>query len=175
MTIRPRLTLVCLVALALSLPPLSTAAEMKGGEAPGTAVVETVLDAFHDAAARADEPAYFALLADSAVFLGTDATERWTKEEFLAFARPHFASGKGWRFVPRDRQVALSADGRVAWFDELLDSESYGECRGTGVLERIGDHWLIQQYHLTIPVPNELAREVVARIRGLRSGESAAP
>lgn len=171
MTIRRSLALACLLALSL----VCTTAARSGGEAPEAAAVAEVLDAFHDAAARADEPAYFALLADSAVFLGTDARERWTKGEFLAFARPHFASGKGWRFVPRDRQVALSADGRVAWFDELLDSESYGECRGTGVLERLGDRWLIQQYHLTIPVPNELAREVVARIRGLRSGESAAP
>ena len=173
MTIRPRFALACL--LALLLPPHATAAAQKGGEAPGTVAVETVLDAFHDAAARADEAAYFGLLADGAVFLGTDARERWTKEAFLAFARPHFAAGRGWRFVPRDRHVALSADGRVAWFDELLDSESYGECRGTGVLERTGDRWRIQQYHLTIPVPNELAREVVARIRGLPPGEPAAP
>jgi ketosteroid isomerase-like protein len=173
MTIRPSLPLVCLLALALS--PIPAAAARSGGEAPEAAEVGAVLDAFHDAAARADEAAYFALLADSAVFLGTDATERWAKGEFLAFARPHFASGKGWRFVPRGRQIQLAAGGRVAWFDELLDSESYGECRGTGVLERIGDRWLIQQYHLTIPVPNELAREVVTRIRALGEGTPPAP
>jgi ketosteroid isomerase-like protein len=164
------------LALLIAFPLAAGAAAASAGEAPDpTAAVAAVLDAFHDAAARADEEAYFALLAESAVFLGTDAGERWPKEAFLAFARPHFAAGRGWRFVPRDRHVALSADGRVAWFDELLDSESYGECRGTGVLERIAERWRIQQYHLTIPVPNELAREVVARIRGLRSGEPAAP
>lgn len=173
MTIRPSFALACL--LAVSLTPIPTAAARSGVEAPETGAVGAVLDAFHDAAARADEATYFALLADSAVFLGTDATERWTKAEFLAFARPHFAAGKGWRFVPRDRHVALSAGGRVAWFDELLDSESYGECRGTGVLERIGDRWLIQQYHLTIPVPNELAREVVGRIRSLAAEAPPAP
>ena len=107
--------------------------------------------------------AYFALLAEDAVFLGT-ATERWPKAAF-GYAHPHFAAGRGWRFDPGTRQIALSADGRVAWFDELLASESYGECRGSGVLERLDGRWLIRQYHLTIPIPNALAGEVVARIR----------
>ncbi len=125
-----------------------------------------VLDAFHTTASKADEEAYFALLAPNAVFLGTDATERWDKTAFRAFAHPHFSQGKGWTFKPRDRHVDFSQDGRVAWFDELLDSESYGECRGTGVLEKAVDGgWKITQYHLTIPMPNDLAKNLVAKIR----------
>lgn len=130
-----------------------------------TTAITTVLDAFHSAAARADEEAYFALLAPNAVFLGTDATERWDKAAFRAFAHPYFAEGKGWTFTPRDRHVDLSRNGRVAWFDELLDSATYGECRGTGALERVDGGWKIVQYHLTIPMPNDLAKELVARIR----------
>lgn len=130
-----------------------------------TTAIATVLDAFHAAAARADEEAYFALLAPNAVFLGTDATERWDKAAFRAFAHPYFAAGKGWTFTPRNRHVDLSRDGRVAWFDELLDSATYGECRGTGVLEKVDGGWKIVQYHLTIPMPNDLAKELVARIR----------
>lgn len=130
------------------------------------AAVDVVLDAFHAAAAHADEAAYFALLAPNAVFLGTDASERWEAPAFRAFAHPYFAQGKGWTFVPRGRHVDFSRDGRVAWFDELLDSATYGECRGSGVLERTDDAgWWIVQYHLTIPIPNDLAKEVVARIR----------
>lgn len=129
------------------------------------AAISTVLDAFHAAAARADEEAYFALLAPNAVFLGTDATERWNKAAFRTFAHPYFAKGQGWTFTPRDRHVDFSQDGRVAWFDELLDSASYGECRGTGVLEMRDGGWKIVQYHLTIPMPNDLAKELVARIR----------
>lgn len=131
----------------------------------GAGAVAAVLDAFHGAAARADEKAYFALLAPNAVFLGTDATERWDKTAFRAFARPYFAAGKAWTFIPRDRHVDVSQDGRVAWFDELLDSASYGECRGSGVLERNDGGWRIVQYHLTIPMPNDLAKELVERIR----------
>ena len=129
------------------------------------AAVSTVLDAFHAAAARADEEAYFALLAPNAVFLGTDATERWDKAAFRTFAHPYFARGQGWTFTPRDRRVDFSRDGRTAWFDELLDSATYGECRGTGVLEKGDGGWKIVQYHLTIPMPNDLAKDFVARIR----------
>jgi len=105
------------------------------------------------------------LAAPNAVFLGTDATERWDKAAFQAFAHPYFAKGKAWTFTPRDRHIDLSHDGRVAWFDELLDSATYGECRGSGVLEKTEGGWKITQYNLTIPMPNDLAKDLVARIR----------
>ncbi len=157
-------------ATVLAVPaalPSALAAQAAVGAAHGTetAAVSRVLDGFHTAAAKADEAAYFALLAENAVFLGTDATERWGRAAFQAFAHPHFASGKGWTFTPRDRHVDFSRDGRVAWFDELLDSATYGECRGTGVLEKLDGGWKITQYHLTIPLPNDLAKDLVARIR----------
>jgi len=140
-------------------------APLRAAEPAVAAAVNQSLDAFHRAAARADEAAYFDLMAPEFVFLGTDATERWTKETFRTFAHPYFAQGKGWAFVPRQRHVDLAAEGRIAYFDELLDSASYGECRGSGVLERIGSAWKLRQYHLTIPLPNALAKEIVARIR----------
>jgi ketosteroid isomerase-like protein len=152
-----------LTALAAAL--LLTAGIASAQTSSENAAVGAVLDAFHTAASKADEQAYFDLLAPNAVFLGTDATERWDKTAFRAFAHPHFSKGTGWTFKPRDRHVDLSRDGKVAWFDELLDSETYGECRGTGVLEKIGGGWKITQYHLTIPMPNDLAKEFVARIR----------
>lgn len=165
------LALIPAFALLLSLPTLAGAAQ-----SDSKAEVARALDAFHAAAARADEAAYFDLLAPAAVFLGTDATERWDKEAFRAFAHTYFAQGKGWTFVPRDRHVDFAAAGRIAWFDELLDSASYGECRGTGLLERGADgRWRILQYHLTIPVPNQLAKEVVARIRASQAASAPTP
>lgn len=130
-----------------------------------TEAVAKTLDAFHTAASKADEEAYFDLMAPNGVFLGTDATENWDKAAFRAFAHPHFSQGKGWTFTPRDRHIYLSREGQVAWFDELLDSATYGECRGTGVLEKLDGKWKIAQYHLTIPMPNDLAKDFVARIR----------
>jgi ketosteroid isomerase-like protein len=128
--------------------------------------VNATLDAFHAAASKADEAKYFDLYASSGIFFGTDATERWSKEEFRAYAHPHFSKGKGWTFTPRDRHVYFSKKGDVAWFDERLDSASYGECRGTGVLQWREGGWKIEQYNLTIPIPNDLADEFVRKIRG---------
>ena len=166
------LALACVLAGPLS---AQTAPAAPGKPSAEAAAVAGVLDAFHAAASRADEKAYFGLQAPNFVFLGTDATERWDKEAFLAFARPYFSEGKGWTFTPRDRHIDLSRDGRVAWFDELLDSATYGECRGTGALEKTEGGWKIVQYHLTIPMPNDLAKDFVARIREAKKGGAPKP
>lgn len=139
--------------------------------APDLATVEVtdVLNRFHRAAARADAKDYFGLFAPDAVFIGTDATERWTIDQFRAYAEPHFSKGKGWLYVPRERHVAFSADGRVAWFDELLDSPGYGASRGTGVLLKTDAGWRLAQYALTFPIPNELAKELTARIKAFEA------
>lgn len=47
----------------------------------------------------------------------------------------------------------------------MLDNDKYGECRGTGVLVKLGGAWRIVQYNLTIPIPNEIALDVVEMIR----------
>lgn len=139
------------------------------GRAPARApeTIAKVLDDFHDAAAKADQKRYFGHFADNAVFLGTDASERWTKAQFLTYAKPFFDQGRGWTYFPRDgaRHITISDDGKTAWFDEALDNAKYGLCRGTGVLTRAGDDWRIAQYNLTVPVPNDLLDEVVSMIR----------
>lgn len=132
---------------------------------PSTAAVAAVLDDFHDAAAKADEERYFGHFAEEAVFLGTDATERWDKAAFRAYAQPHFAKGKGWTYRPIERHVSFSANGAAAWFDERLRHEKWGECRGSGALVLRKGRWLVVQYNLTVPVPNELLETVVGMIR----------
>jgi ketosteroid isomerase-like protein len=129
------------------------------------AAIHRALDDWHDAAADADEARYFGAMAPEFVFLGTDATERWNVAAFREFAHPYFAKGKAWTFLPRNRHVMLAPSGDVAWFDEKLDSASYGECRGSGVLRRIDGAWKIAHYNLTIPIPNDLAKTVVGMIR----------
>ncbi len=127
--------------------------------------VGAVLDDFHQAAGEADSARYFAHFAPDGVFIGTDATERWTVEEFRAYAEPYFSKGQGWSYSPLERHVEFSRDETVAWFDERLWNESYGEVRGSGVLRRIGGRWSISQYVLSFPVPNDVAKEVVRVIR----------
>ena len=132
------------------------------------ATVNGVVDDWHKAAAEADEGRYFGHMTADSVFLGTDATERWDYAAFRAFAHPYFAKGTAWTFVPHDRHVMIDSSGDTAWFDEALDSASYGQCRGTGVLRRVNGAWKIAHYNLTIPIPNDLAKEFVARIRAAR-------
>ena len=125
--------------------------------------VASQLDDFHQAASNADFDAYFDLFSKNGVFIGTDASERWPVDAFKEFVRPYFSQGKGWTYVPRDRTIVVHGD--VAWFDELLDSESYGECRGSGVLVKEGGQWKVAQYNLHFPVPNDLAKPITKMIK----------
>jgi hypothetical protein len=133
----------------------------------GTAItdINRVLNDFHAAAAAADFNRYFGHFAQDAVFLGTDATERWTVEQFQAYARPHFRPGGGWTYHPRGRNVSFTPDARTAFFDELLDNAGLGETRGSGVLVLEDGEWKVAQYNLSIPIPNPLADTVVTLIR----------
>jgi ketosteroid isomerase-like protein len=133
--------------------------------AAAEAAVGAVLDQLHAAASAADFDRYFGLYARNAVFLGTDATERWTLDEFKDYARGPFSEGRGWTYAVLERHIAVSEHGHTAWFDERLDNAFLGETRGSGVLVQDGDAWKVAQYNLTIPVPNDLAAEFVARIR----------
>ena len=127
--------------------------------------VASVIDAWHAAAAAADEEKYFSYFTRDAVFLGTDPTERWSRDAFRKWAHPHFAKGKAWSFRTVSRWISFAPDLRVAWFDETLDTPNMGACRGSGVLLRSGDTWKIAQYNLSIPIPNALTDEVVRQIR----------
>lgn len=128
--------------------------------------VGAMLDDWHQAAAAADEARYFAHFAPNGVFMGTDATERWTVAQFRAYAKPYFDRKAAWSFRPHDRHVDFSADGGTAWFDEMLDTPNLGPCRGTGVVVRMGGEWKLAQYNLSIPIPNAIAAAVVKEIAG---------
>jgi hypothetical protein len=133
--------------------------------------IAAVLDQLHAAAARADGQAYFALYTPDATYLGTDAAERWTLAEFKGYAMPYFSKGQGWVYVPRERHITIAPiDCRcVAWFDELLDSKSYGTSRGTGTLVLTADGWKVSQYALTFPIPNDLAHDMTDTIKAFEA------
>lgn len=136
-------------------------------ERPAINAINDTLDAFHKAAAEADGDTYFSLLSDDAVFLGTDASERWTKAEFQRWAEPYFARESAWTYEPRRRSISINAVGSTAWFDETVHNDKYGDLRGTGVLIHTPEGWKIAQYNLTFAVPNEIAGQVVEMIRSV--------
>ena len=131
----------------------------------GQANIAAVIDDFHLAASQADRVRYFGHLGEQAVFLGTDGSERWTRKSFEETYGAYMDSGKGWTFTSVERYITLGPGGTVAWFDEALRSEHYGSCRGSGVLVLRDGVWKIAQYNLSIPMPNHLAKEFVARIK----------
>jgi len=169
------LRIVALLALSPFLPFACANPSRAPSPNTGASAVARVLDDFHAAAARADEARYFSHFAPEGVFLGTDGSERWDAAAFRAYAHPYFEKGKGWTYRATARHVQLAPGGDVAWFDEVLDNASYGPCRGTGVMRRINGDWKIAQYNLTIPIPNDLAKDVVAMIRAQRNKPATTP
>lgn len=159
-------------ALALTFALLATPA-LAATSGQDTAAAGKVLDRFHAAAAASDFDGYFSLFAPQAVFIGTDASERWTLKEFEAYTKPVFAAHKGWVYTPRERHLAITQDPCrcVVWFDEILDSKSYGTSRGTGVLVKQKGRWKIAQYALTFPIPNDLAKDMTDRIKAYEAGK----
>lgn len=149
------------------LPLLLCTPLVLSAQAPAERAVAAVLDDWHRAAAQADEARYFGHLAEDAVFLGTDATERWPKAAFRTWAHPIFQRGKAWSFTATRRAITFSPEGGTAWFDEDLATPNLGPCRGSGVLTRAGDRWLIRQYNLSVPIPNALMDQVKAQIEAL--------
>jgi len=127
--------------------------------------INLILDQLHQSASKADGGTYFSLFSDNAIFIGTDPKETWTIQEFKDFALPYFSKGTGWTYHPRDRHIYFSESGMTAWFDEMLDNKKYGETRGTGVLVKTSQGWKIAQYHLTLPIPNDLTTKVVQLIK----------
>jgi hypothetical protein len=122
--------------------------------------INQTLDGWHKAAAEANYRNYFDAMAEDAIFIGTDATENWTKPEFQAYAKPHFDKGKAWSFIALERHIYFNANKTIAWFDELLDTQMK-VCRGSGVLVLQNGKWKIQHYVLSMTIPNATSDEVV--------------
>jgi ketosteroid isomerase-like protein len=122
--------------------------------------VNRTLDAWHKAAAEANFDQYFGMMDDDAIFIGTDPTENWNKKAFQAYAKPHFDKGKAWSFRAIERHVYFDSSGKLAWFDELLNTQMK-ICRGSGVLVKVGKEWKIKHYVLSMTIPNDNTNEVV--------------
>jgi hypothetical protein len=136
--------------------------------------IHKMLDDFHDAASKADGKRYFSNFGSDATYVGTDAGEFWSVAEFKEYAAPHFKKGKGWTYKVEERKLkpVPQTDGAVLWFHELLQNKKYGQCRGTGVVQKVKGKWKIHSYHLTFPIPNEIANALVKKIKSFSRSSS---
>ena len=141
--------LFLLLPLAVSFTSLSQSKKEK---------LDALVDNWHLAAAKADFQGYFGFMSDDFVFLGTAPEERWSKKEFAEFSRPYFDQGKAWDFKAVDRNWEMSANKKIIWFDENLDTWMQG-CRGAGILIKHKGEWKIAYYNLTVLIENEKMKE----------------
>jgi len=146
----------CYLILLWGCADKNTPAASEGKEA-----IVSMLDSFHAAAARADYNGYFDYFSEAGTFLGTDATEHWDKQAFMQWSKPFFDKGKAWSFTAVDRHIYMHPSGQLAWFDELLNTQMK-ICRGSGVVEKQNGRWLVQQYVLSITMPNSKVDSAVA-------------
>jgi hypothetical protein len=124
--------------------------------------VATFLDEWHDDAAHA-RMRYFDKIAADGVYIGTDKSERWVRDDFKQWAKPYFDSGHAWEFHAIKRNIAFTPDKKVIWFDEQLTTQM-GICQASGVIMNGKDGLHIEHYQLSLTVPNDMVEHIKAEI-----------
>lgn len=122
--------------------------------------LNSLMDTWHKNATLAKFDEYFAVTSDNFVFYGTAPAEKWDKEAFKTFCKPYFDSITTWRFTPSNRVWQFSKDGKVAWFDEDLQTWML-DCRGSGVCEKTKKGWVLSYYNLSVVIENEKINEFI--------------
>ena len=124
--------------------------------------VAAFLDEWHDDAAHA-RLRYFDKIAPDGVYIGTDKSERWVRDDFKTWAKPFFDRGHAWEFHAFKRNIAFTPDKSVIWFDEQLNTQM-GICQASGVIRNGKDGLKILHYQLSLTVPNDLVEHVKGEI-----------
>ena len=151
----------CFLCLSLSLS-VNDAAHA-ATDATLTREVNAFVDGWHDDAANT-RMAYFDKIARDGVYIGTDRTELWTRDEFKAWSKKYFDAKSAWTFKATRRNVYASADKSMIWFDELLDTKNMGPAMASGVLRKTKSGFEIVHYQLSLAVPNAVNDQVVGII-----------
>lgn len=112
-----------------------------------------LMDAWHLAAANADSAGFFGKMSVKGVYLGTDPSERWIRDDLALWSREAFARESAWTFSATERNWAR-IDDSLAFGDELLKTWM-GPCRASFILVKERGEWLITQYHLALTMENE--------------------
>ena len=128
-----------------------------------TTEVNQFMDSWHKAAATADEEVFFGSMTKDGVYLGTDKTEKWTRDEMAVWAKEYFERESAWSFTATSRDIYFSENGKVAWLNEKLDTWM-GVCKGTAVLELTNEGWKIALYDLSVTIDNDKIQKFIELI-----------
>ena len=133
--------------------------------------ISVLLRTFHQAAAKGNLKVYLRCLSADAMFIGTDPTEHWSRQQFEIICERIFREKGGWIYEPFDRKISFADDLSTAWFTERLRHAGYGELLGYGVATKVDGRWKIRLYSMSLPIPNNIFDGVVAQIRELPTAQ----
>lgn len=129
-----------------------------------TETISEFMDNWHKAAATADEEVFFGSMTENGIYLGTDKTEKWTRDEMAEWANEYFQQESAWSFTVTERDVYFSEEGKTAWLNEKLDTWM-GVCKGTAVLVLRSEGWKIALYDLSVTVDNDKIDQLLELIK----------
>jgi hypothetical protein len=152
-----------IAVVCLALASLGAQAQDAAARDAVKARVNAFVDAWHDDAAHA-RLAYFDKIASDGIYIGTDKTELWNRDEFKTWAQRFFERKSAWAFKAIKRNVYMTADSKTIWFDELLDTQM-GVCQASGVIANTGKGFEIKHYQLSMAVPNDVGAAVTKLIK----------
>ena len=155
--LRNRIKNILFIAIILSIVSCKTT---KFDTVSETEKINTLMNSWHKNAADANFNDFIELFDREGFYIGTDASEIWTKTQFAKIFKPHFDRKKTWDFKTIKRNIFFSKNKKVAWFNELLDTWM-GTCRGSGVFEKEKGTWKLKQYVLSVTVPNSKMKQVI--------------
>lgn len=162
-----------LFACCLLLTSFAATAHSAESDAAYRKQINAFIDEWHDDAANA-RLAYFDKIAPNGIYIGTDKTELWNREQFKAWSKRFFERKSAWSFKSVKRNVYMSPDKKFIWFDELLDTQM-GPCQASGVMRRTAKGFEIEHYQLSIAIPNEVADQVTKLVKEAESRPEAKP
>jgi hypothetical protein len=128
-------------------------------------VVNSFINEWHSAASKADGDTFFGSMTADAIYIGTEAGERWLRDELKEWSKQYFERESAWNFKPSNREIYFSDNEDYAWFEERLDTQM-GVCHGSGVLEMTNEGWKFKHYHLSVTVPNDKIDAFIKLVEG---------
>jgi ketosteroid isomerase-like protein len=122
------------------------------------AELNEIMDNWHKAAATANAEAFFGRMSADGIYIGTDISERWRRDELRSWAKSAFERESAWTFTASERNWHSIGSG--VWIGDEVLKTWMGPCRSTMVLKKnSAGQWLIHHYQLSVTVPNDRIKD----------------
>jgi hypothetical protein len=116
--------------------------------------LNSFMDSWHLASAQADAEMFFGMMAEDGIYIGTDKTERWLRDELREWSTKAFERESAWTFIIKERNWQIHEKQGFAIADELLQTYM-GLCRATAVISLKNEQWKIIHYQLSVTIDND--------------------